>query len=177
MWSRLAESIAERSPSGGIILSVLGVDASSVSDWTRDGPLSDRLRDLLDALRRDQVRVSAVLWQQGEADARAGVSAEQYAAALGILIRRLRDGGIVAPVLLGRSTRCRNSGNNEVRKGVALAAAREVGVFLGPDTDALGDDYRSDGCHFNGAGLDSAADAWRKALVEREIVPRPRPGG
>jgi hypothetical protein len=113
-----------------LILAVLAVDASSASDWTREGPLSDRLHKLVDTLRENHVAVSAVLWQQGEADARDGVSGEAYAAALAILIRRLREGGISAPVFLARSTRCRNSGSEDIRSGAALVIMREANVFL-----------------------------------------------
>ena len=155
------------------MLTVLAVDASSVSDWTREGPLSDELRKLVDALRDNHVIVSAVLWQQGEADALAGVSREQYAASLGLLIRRLREGGISAPVLLARSTRCRTAGSDNIRDGVALVVAREANVFLGPDTDVFGNALRRDGCHFNDAGLGLAAEAWREVLRQHAIVPLP----
>jgi len=172
IWSRLAASLREPSDPRGLILAVLAVDASSASDWTREGPLADQLRKLAGKLREDHVEVSAVLWQQGEADARAGTSREAYAAALVVLIRHLRDEGISAPVFLARSTRCRNSGSADIREGAALVALREANVFLGPDTDLLGDDHRYDGCHFNDAGLRRAASAWHEALQQHGLVPR-----
>jgi lysophospholipase L1-like esterase len=51
-------------------------------------------------------------------------------------------------------------------------ARSEPNVFLGPDTDTLGDDMRFDGCHLNDDGLQRAADAWAEALAQRGIVSR-----
>lgn len=175
IWSRLAAAIAPRLGSRELVVAVLAVDTTRVSEWTGEGPLTDRLERLMESLRENHVTVSAVLWQQGEADARAGTGADDYAAALGALIERLRRGGISAPLLLARSTRCRNTGSDEIRKGVSLAASRNANVILGPDTDALGDALRSDGCHFNEEGLARAADAWVEALSQRGFVPRPLP--
>ena len=174
IWSRLAASLAADVP-GGLILSVLAVDATSSAEWTREGPLADRLSSLLDEMRKGRIQVSAVLWQQGEADARAGVSPTQYANSLGVLVRRLREGGIGAPVFVARSTRCGNSGGDNIRDGAAMIAVAGAGVLLGPDTDQLGDAMRSDGCHFNAAGLDAAALAWRRVLEENGVVARLRP--
>lgn len=172
IWSRLAPSLRDPSNPRDLVIAVLAVDSSSASDWTHEGALSDQLRTLTGRLRESKLDISAVLWQQGEAEARAGTSREAYAAALDTLIRHLRDEGISAPIFLAQSTRCRNSGSNDIRNGAALVTMREAGVFLGPDTDLLGDEYRYDGCHFNSAGLRRAADAWREVLQLHGIVPR-----
>jgi hypothetical protein len=170
IWSALALSTGANSGQRDLMLVVQAVDATRVSDWLGPGSISDRLASTLDALRAQRLAVSAVLWQQGEADAREGTSNEVYAAALTILIHRLRDHGISGPVLLARSTRCRNAGSEDIRRAVARVAQKEPDVFLGPDTDALGDEFRSDGCHFNDAGRQRVADAWLKVLRERGVI-------
>jgi hypothetical protein len=131
------------------------------------------LHNLIAKLHGDHLEVSAVLWQQGEAEARTGASGEAYAAELSNLIRQLRGEGISAPVFLARSTRCRNSGSEAIREGAARVAMREADVFLGPDTDLIGDDQRYDRCHFNAAGLLSASIAWKDVLQAHGIALRP----
>jgi hypothetical protein len=172
IWSRLAASLDDPSERKALVLAVLAVDATTASDWTHDGPLSSRLHNLIGKLRDDHLEVSAVLWQQGEAEARTGASGDAYAAELSNLIRQLRRDRVTAPVFLARSTRCRNSGSEAIRRGVARVATREAGVFLGPDTDLIGEDQRYDGCHFNDAGLQSASIAWKDVLQAHGIALR-----
>jgi lysophospholipase L1-like esterase len=169
-WSALALSAGANSARRDLILVVQAVDATRISDWLGPGSISDRLASIVDALRAQHLVVSAVLWQQGEADAREGTSKEAYAAALTMLIHRLRDQGISGPVLLARSTRCRKAGSEDVRGAVARVAQKEPDVFLGPDTDTLGDKFRTDGCHFNDAGRQRAADAWLGVLQQRGVI-------
>ena len=152
-----------------VLLVVLAVDATRISDWTA-GALSDRLTRVLAELRTHHLTVSAVLWQQGEADAQAGTGREAYGAAMTRLIRRLRDDGVNSIMLLAKSTRCRNAGSPEVREALTQVTQHEPGVYVGPDTDELGEDLRSDGCHLNSEGLQRAANGWAEALGQRGIV-------
>jgi hypothetical protein len=159
VWSRLADDLA----SPNLVLVVFAVDATRISDWTA-GSVGAHLDALIDDVRRHGIAVSAVLWGQGEADARASVTRDDYARELESLVRRLRERGIGAPILVARSTRCRNTGSAAVRDAVALVAANTPGVVAGPDLDALDEATRADGCHFNAAGLQRAALLWRDAL-------------
>jgi lysophospholipase L1-like esterase len=152
-----------------LVLAVLAVDASQIADWLPEGPTSTDLTNMVSNLRAKQLTISAVLWQQGEADARVGTSSYAYGEALTILIHRLRALGISAPILLARSTRCRNAGSVQVRDADSRIAKRESNVFLGPDTDTLGEDMRFDGCHFNEMGLDRAASMWVEVLKKHAV--------
>jgi hypothetical protein len=173
IWSRLASAASTAPPRGGLIVAVFAIDASRMGQWIEPGPVSTNLASIADSLRAHQLTVSAVLWQQGEADARNATSREDYSAGLTILIHRLREAGISAPVLLARSTRCRNTPNDAIRSAMAGIADHEPNVYLGPDTDTLGDDYRFDGCHFNDAGLQRAASMWLDSLRRHGLVAAP----
>jgi hypothetical protein len=177
IWSRLASDLESDIGTRPLLLIVFAVDSARVNDWVGEGPLHERLETLLAELRANRIGVSAILWQQGEADARDNVPRERYAASLTALIDDLRAGGVSAPMLLARSTRCRNTGSPEVREAMALVAARHSNVHLGPDTDTLGSAFRSDGCHFNEEGLERAAQSWREAIrAQHVIAPSTSPG-
>jgi lysophospholipase L1-like esterase len=167
LWSRLAVELAN----DDLTLIVLGVDATSVSDWTGGNAVRRRLDALLQALQRDGVRVSAVLWQQGESDARTGTTRDIYAERFTALVQNLRQHAVAAPIIAARSTRCRNDGSADVRDAIADVARREPGVHVGPDFDALDASLRSDGCHFSTSGLARGAALWHDALSAQGIVP------
>jgi hypothetical protein len=160
IWSRLAAGIG----SPDVVLVVLAVDATSIADWKGSGALAARLTAVLDDLRRQQLTVSAILWQQGEADARRNIARDEYMRELTALVRRLRNNGVAAPILVARSTRCRNDGSAAIREAVATVSAREPGVLAGADVDSLDNTARADGCHLNEAGLQRAATLWLDAL-------------
>jgi len=143
-----------------VALALLAVDSTTIDDWADATPLRERLLAELAALQRAGIAVSAVLWQQGEADARAGTSSAAYEANLVALIRALRAGHVAAPVLLARSTRCLDADGSAVRAALARVAAREPGVAEGPDTDLLSGPMRADGCHWSSAGAAAAARLW-----------------
>jgi len=169
IWSRLASMAAADLGRRSLIIIVLAVDGTPLSDWIDPGSISKRLGSLVDTLRTRRLNVSAVLWQQGEADARMGTSNGKYSSEMTVLVHRLREHGISGPMLLAQSTRCRNSGSNDLHAALTQVVQQEPNVFPGPDTDALGEGFRSDGCHFNDAGLNAAAIAWLDVLRQRDV--------
>ncbi len=170
IWSRLPTLARERSSKRELVLVVHAADATRIADWIARDAISRRLAEVVTAIRAHNLAISAVLWQQGEADAQAGTDADSYAAGLTTLVQGLRDQGIAAPVLLARSTRCRSGGSDAVRGAMARVAQGDAGVLLGPDTDSLGDAFRFDGCHFNDNGLQRAASLWLDALRAANVI-------
>lgn len=165
IWAQLQAELARAGATRELALSLLAVDSTTVDDWTRDGsPLRARLDQQLLALRG--VPIDFVLWQQGEADARAGTTAAGYESAFGKLLQHLRVRGVAAPVVVARSTRCRSgTGAESVRQALANVAQRHAGVVLGPDTDTLAGPLREQDCHFSRAGLRAAAAMWAQSLA------------
>jgi len=167
VWTRLPAALRAEGFTRPVVLAVLAVDASSSAEWARpDSPLPARLETLAAATRAQGLPPALVLWHQGEADARSGTAPEVYTQALRTVAARLKAAGVGAPWLLAQSTRCRSPASEPLRQAVRTLASAEPGFLLGPDTDTLGaEDYRSDGCHFNDAGLDAAARLWARALT------------
>ena len=173
IWSRLAQAVGVREAAHPLLLAVIAVDASRASDWHRPDRLAPLVARTLEGLRAQQLQVGAVLWQQGEADNLAHTPPSIYARDLAALVAELRAHGVDAPVFIAASTRCRTASNDDLRAAAAALIARDPGVRLGPDTDALADGLRSDGCHFNDAGLERAAQLWLDTLQRGGVLAGP----
>lgn len=112
-----------------------------------------------------------MIWLQGETDQAIGTDGAVYEAKLRVVVDRLGRGTGTAsgaarePAwIVFQTSVCGDPG---LRSEAIRAAQRRVAMglprgLIGPDTDRLGDAYRSDGCHFNAAG--------REAIVT-ELMP------
>lgn len=169
IWSRLPaqlQRLGERRP---VVIALLAVDASSIREWTdRSSPLAARLGGVLGEMRAAELRPDFVLWQQGEADALSGTTEVEYRQGLERVRALVRVGGVSAPILAARSTLCRTSNGAAVGAALVQMTARHPDFRLGPNTDALTDDHRSDGCHFSRRGLDAAAALWAAAILRQQ---------
>ena len=167
IWTQLRAQLRTRGYARELVFVPIAVEATTIDDWTREtSPLRQLLQVALADISKSRLKIDAVLWQQGEADARVGTSARDYALRLQQLVLLLRAFGVEAPILLARSTRCGASkGAAEVRAAVTGLAQTRTDLLLGPDTDELGADLRIDGCHFTRAGLAAAAALWADALI------------
>jgi hypothetical protein len=168
IWSRLPAHLQRLGDARETVVALLAVDGTRVADWAHpDGALRKRLVGLLRELHTAGLSPDRVLWQQGEADAMSGTSADAYAQGFEAVLGVLRTEGVTAPVLLARSTACHGSDGRAVSEAVLRLRAMHADVWPGPDTDALQGAHRVQGCHFSGQGLDAAAALWAQALVAR----------
>lgn len=167
IWWRLLNRLSAQTPHRLWVVSVLGVDATSLHDWTDPrSPLRSRLLQQLAFMQAVGLPPQWVLWQHGEADAQLGTSSQAYAEGLDQLAATLAQAGSSAPILLARSTVCRSVPNGSIRSAVQSRAKDNPRFQLGPDTDTLlGNTLRSDGCHFSESGLDRAAQLWQESIT------------
>jgi hypothetical protein len=167
IWTRLEPLLRQRGVQAELLVAMLAVDSSTIDDWTRDSsPLKAELQQLLHGLSRASLKPDAVLWQHGESDARHGTSTQAYEHGFARLLGALRSAGVQAPVLIARSTRCRNAAPEAIRSAQGHLVGRHDGVLAGPDTDTLSGIFRVNDCHWSRIGLDAAAEAWAATLAE-----------
>ena len=170
IWSRLAAQLSREQTGRQVLISLLALESSSIDEWTRpSSALRQRLVTQLASMKRLGLPPDYILWQQGEADARDGTTANQYATKLDQLADILSQAGANAPTLLAQSTVCRTPPNTEIRSALARKVAQGGRRQKGPDTDTLiGPQFRRDGCHLSVAGLDAAAKMWAAELATAE---------
>lgn len=176
IWQRLPSLLTSGGLRRPVLIAVLAVDASTISDWTRwSSPLRQRLAETTSGLVAQGLSPHLVLWQQGESDAKLSTSTDQYVSGMQSLARLMTESGSNAPILLAQSTVCRSAASAAIRRAVQELAQPGSRFVLGPDTDTLASDtFRSDGCHFSAQGLDAAALLWQAAVemaLAREKTP------
>ena len=165
IWLRLGTLALQGGEHDAVVLVPFAFSSSEIARWAPGGNLHEALIERIAAAQRAGLRFTHLLWQHGEADARAGTSAAAYREGFLAMLAAIRLAGIDAPVYVARSTRCaRTRDSDTIRSAQANLPDAAAGIFAGPDTDALGFAERFDGCHFSKEGLDKAARLWLEAI-------------
>jgi peptidoglycan/LPS O-acetylase OafA/YrhL len=167
IWTQLPAAWQALGQTRPLAFSIVAVESTTIRQWTGQGELLERAADQLTGLRRVGMAPDAVLWLQGEADARDGTSEADYLAGLQRLSNRLSDAGLDAstPIMVATATRCQASESAAIRRAQMAAPALKQRFIAGPDLDQLADDLRVDRCHFSAAGLQKAASLWANTLA------------
>ena len=122
--------------------------------------------------------VTAVIWQQGEADANhSEMTDTNYKMLFFEVASDLRANGVFAPIFVARTTLCEVNehpfNNHEaIRNAQASLPDAQGGIIAGPDIDTIGVDARYDRCHFSKIGLDRCSDLWFETLSAQSALLR-----
>ena len=174
-WPTMADHLVDAFDVPIGLVSV-GWGGTSISQWQPGGSLYPRLEEALETLGPEGFR--AVLWHQGESDAGAGTSTEDYVAGLENIIAQSRmDAGwdVLWGVALA-SYRPGFGSDEDIINAQLEVIANDSLVFLGAMTDDMivpyrdGTDYT--GIHFNEAGLREHGYRWYLQLFPI-VVPEP----
>ena len=164
-WPHWAALQQRARPGSQVVVAAIAQGSSTVADWIPGGVHAQRLPDVLKALRSQQLAVDAVVWHQGETEAWSGGDADAYAANLRRWIASVREQGIKAPIYVCLTSRDGQGViNPAIRQAQASVWNSQERVFAGPDTDSLGDAFRSHGVHFNARGLEAFASLLQRAM-------------
>lgn len=163
IWSALGPLLEGRL-GRRVLISTLAVESTSIADWSGSNALRDRLDVTLNQMAKAGLRPDLVLWQQGEADALAKTTEDNYRVRFSSLVAHLRKQGVSAPIVVALSTRCRNSYGEPIRRALQAEASVVPGVVVGPNTDVLDGAHRDRDCHFSGPGVIAAAELWAATI-------------
>jgi hypothetical protein len=187
IWSRLGDLLIDRGVFRSVVFVPIAVGGSFITDLAPDGGKHARttlaLSRLMKGLGDTPLPFSAVLWQQGEAEANhTSMSAAVYKAHLHDIVADLRSRGVFAPVFVAAATCCEAGPHPfdnaaQIRQAQLTITDPSAGFFPGPDVDAIGADGRYDGCHLSEAGLRRCAELWFEVLApRRRLLLKPSPG-
>lgn len=167
MWMPVATKIIESGLARNVLLVSIGVGGSSIERWSPDGDLSQHLEANLELLNQLKIPVSMFLWHQGSSNI--GTSADAYVKNFLAINKTIRAKGFSSPILVAIHSRCFGSYDVNIENAQRLLAQRnQDGLFLGADTNMLGDGYRYDHCHLNSSGQEFAANLWVDAIKSAE---------
>ena len=174
VWPRLGDKLIANGTFDRVLFIPIAFGGSFITDWIPGGSMHARVALALERLktgRRDgAIPISAVLWQQGEAEANhTKMSADAYRLHFADLVAALRSHAVFAPVFISQTTLCKAAehpfdNRAAIREGQQLAITPEYGILAGPDTDSIGIEHRFDGCHFSDSGLNQCAALWSSTL-------------
>lgn len=166
LWPPLAAEVAAELDRPVLLVNG-AIGGTQVGDWL--DPRSGYRAALMGRVQEAQAagfEPDLVLWHQGETDAGAERDMARVERRFGDLADGLLVGMPEARLYLFRASKCIGANRAEGVAGIrdaqtAVAESRDR-VVPGMDTDALGNDFRWDTCHFNSLG---------RAAIVNEVAP------
>lgn len=173
VWSRLGQQLIENNFAGHVIVAPAAVGGTRIEQWIQGGDLHHLIVETVASLQSKNLKVTHVLWHQGESNHSAlntlitpTQNAQLYQQNFYVLVQQLRALGIDAPVFPAMTSRCGSTpSDTALISAQHKLANNSLGIFNGPNTDILDNEYRSDNCHFNGLGLKTHAILWANAIA------------
>jgi hypothetical protein len=177
VWSRLGDKLIEQGLFRRVLFAPIAFGGSFITDWLPGGSMHRRTELLMSRLHkyrgaRGLLPFTAVLWQQGEAEANhTSMTAEAYREHFRDWASDLRRWGVFAPIFVARATLC-DSPPHPCENRPAIRAAQDAvldarsAILAGPDTDSIAGAGRYDGCHFSASGLERCAELWLDILKQ-----------
>ena len=163
LWTPLAQAWVRQGGSERVLIAVTAKSATSVAEWVPGEPLHRRAERTIEALQRRGLRVSRILWIQGEADAILATPGLSYRKALERALAPLhRRSG--APVWIARASRCGEASSAAVRAAQERLIEARSWAVPGPDLDLIGPEERYQRCHFARQGQERAVKLWLASL-------------
>ena len=166
VWTRLGDMIVARGMTEAVLFVPLAVTSTRIDQWTT-GELRERLSTTIKLLNDQGFNITHLLWHQGEADAKAHTSAADYQRSFRVLLATIREQGVKAPIYVSLATQCGATPDKTIREAQSSLVDPAQRILPGPDTDALGDEFRMQRCHFSDRGLARAASLWFDSLNNR----------
>jgi hypothetical protein len=166
VWTRLGDMLIESGTYDNVIFVTIGVGGSEVKRWAPDGDLNGRIADVARQLEQKKLKLTHLLWHQGESDLHIKTPKDEYKRMFMAMFAGIRKLGIDAPIYVAVATHCGGGGFG----GGIQSAQRELvnpalKIYPGADSDKLaGIEDRYDDCHFSASGLKKHAEMWFNAI-------------
>ncbi len=164
-WVRAANLLVEGGVADQVVLHTAGIGSTSIAHWRQGGRLYGMLEARLMAVPKD-MPITHFLWHQGESDNPAvnRPGFQQYHQGMTEIIQLTKRHFPNSRFYVATATRTIDAPVSPDLQAVQASLLLIPGVFAGPDTDTIGADYRHDGTHLSGRGLELHALAWVKAV-------------
>ena len=164
--TRLGDMLVARRHYQRVLLVPIAHGGTYATDWSPGGKMFPRLRRTLALLRQQDIKITHVLWQQGESEAAQDpAEPDAWVRHFMAMVAAIRQAGVDAPIYVAQCTICRNEPSEPIRSAQRRVVVPALGILAGPDIDLIGLEDRYDGCHFSTAGLRRAAQMWSDALA------------
>jgi Carbohydrate esterase, sialic acid-specific acetylesterase len=166
--TRLGDILIERGFAERIVIAPIGMGNTRVEDWSSKGVFNQRIQVLIRRLFDARIIPDAILWQQGEGNvADDDPGGRNYCRHLLEVVQTFRKYRISAPFLIALSAMVADPPPTiqNVRAGQRAAVRKNMGTFLGPDTDCIGYEDRFDRVHMSESGVCKQAEMWADSIM------------
>ena len=152
----IASKLTSKSP---YIFLTMGWTATSIIHWTADNNgLSDYINKNLADLQRQGHNLDAVVWIQGERDARLNIDYVSHFNEMRLIMLRGLSSNHKVKFVVTQTSICGGL-NDEYLNEQQLQLGNDENTYVLEVTDNLGMEYRYDSCHFNELGTEAIAKA------------------
>lgn len=171
-FAEMADLMADTGRWARIVLAPISVDGTYAAEWAPGGSSHSRITSILSQLSAVNVKIGAVIWMQGEADAYGTTTTASYKASVIAALSAFRNAGVRAPFFVAKETWIYGdlpTNATAIRTAQGELPNPDMQIFAGPDLDSLGNGYRNSGdsTHFNDAGKAAVAGLWVPYLLQR----------
>jgi hypothetical protein len=166
-WILLGRKIITANYARSVTFMPIGVEGMSVNDWLPGGKAFEKLSNAIIITKEKSIRFDYAFWYQGPADA--DPPSDQYAKKLSQVLKYISINAHVNKWIIAQYSKCRALSDNEIAKAQIEVASRNIlRRFPGPNTNALGSEFRYDNCHLNFKGQEIMADLWFQSMVSAD---------
>ena len=170
VWTRVADMVIDSGLYKKVIIIPCGIGQTSVQCWS-DGPCRQKLEETLDYLKKDNINITHIFWDQGETDNVDKTTKAEYKIRLKNVIETIRKKNFHADFYCTLTSYVPFNNNHSfgINKDIISAQEETVKemehVKAGPNTDLLNlAYYRFDYLHFTEHGLNKLAYEWYKKI-------------
>lgn len=163
-WPVFAETLRAAGEARPILIASIAVGNTRIDQWVSGTDHGEKLNRITASLIEQGYEIDAFLFMQGESDQETPSAA--YRDGLIDIADTVERASPGTPLLLSQTSVCGiERGRFETLNAARRAVAERKAVHIGPDTDSLGQPYRSDGCHFNEPGLKALGALWGESVM------------
>lgn len=193
--STLADHLIDAGLYQNVLVVPISVSGTYIEEWRPEGKHFPRFTKAIAALNNIGLKPTFILWHQGEANAGILKSGNQpdgtkiildrdlidaaklsYMRNFFTMVSALREQGVAAPMFPATVTICGGGTEPAIRDAQSMLPDASWGIYAGPDTDMLGQEWRDDGCHFSYQGGLKHAVLWKEVLESYLKNTDPIPG-
>jgi hypothetical protein len=178
----IGNNIIDSTTYTGVNVYNVAVDGTRIGEWREDASSSayggsqyddfnysnNKLFERVEFAKQqadfDNNPFTHVFMHIGESDGIEGTTKAQYKTDMLAFIQDLRNLGITAHIMLGKTTYFNGSTDAEIRQAIDELVSENNDIYAGPDTDQLGSSFRYDNVHFNENGLLQVGSDWAQTF-------------
>lgn len=175
VWTRVADMLIDSGLYQKVVIVPCAIGGTSVKCWS-DGVCKNKLLETLNYLKKDNIKLTHILWDQGETDNVDNTTTFEYKERLKKVIKTIRDRGVIAPFFISITSYFPYNNNNlngidpDIVNAQYEVISEMKDVEQGPNTDSLNlAYYRADAVHFTEKGLDKLAQSWFEKIRHNRL--------